>query len=594
MSINESTLLQNGSEIEAKIVDGVSLDAPWPIVETFSKIVRLSGTKEERQAINLLQDRLNEWGIPNTLHEPDAFISIPLSASVSLIGDTPKTFHAKTPAMSISTGDTPVEGELVYISSLSGANSGDVFSTGVSLSDQDVAGKIVLTEGFASPGKLKDVMQAGALAGIFINPGQAIHEGICTPIWGTPDLDDEPSQPTIPVVAVNNPDGQELIAAAKTGARIAVTTHLDTGWRKIPVLEATITGSKVPEEFVLLHGHLDSWHEGVGDNATGDATMLEMARVFWEHRDQLDRTLKIAWWSGHSHGRYAGSTWYADEFGLELARNCVAQVNCDSPGCRWASTYNNLTAMSETVPFVDKVIKETTEITPQTERPPRAGDYSFNGIGLTGFYMLSSTMPDELRAEKNYYAVGGCGGNIEWHTEGDTLEIADRDVLLRDMRMYAASLVRVLNSPLAPFDFRNTVQEFEDALASYEQAAGKNFDFGPTHQALNELKGALEQMYTNLPGATSSADDDAKRFNFAQRRLARLLVPVNYSRVEAFRHDPALNVPPLPDYEAALMLPSVDGDISRVGVIRAHLTRGQNRVVWALIQAREVAESARA
>src|SRR5699024_4448343 len=108
--------------------------------------------------------------------------------------------------------------------------------------------------------------------------------------------------------------------------KIAVTTHLDTGWRKIPVLEATIEGSKVPEEFVLLHGHLDSWHEGVGDNATGDATMLELARVFWENRENLDRTLKIAWWSGHSHGRYAGSTWYADEFGIDLAKNCVAQV----------------------------------------------------------------------------------------------------------------------------------------------------------------------------------------------------------------------------------------------------------------------------
>ena len=30
---------------------------------------------------------------------------------------------------------------------------------------------------------------------------------------------------------------------------------------------------------MLLHGHLDSWHIGVGDNLTGDATMLEVARV---------------------------------------------------------------------------------------------------------------------------------------------------------------------------------------------------------------------------------------------------------------------------------------------------------------------------
>src|SRR5205823_8082385 len=125
------------------------------------------------------------------------------------------------------------------------------------------------------------------------------------------------------------------------------------------------------------------------------------------------RSLRIAWWSGHSHGRYAGSTWYADTFAIDLARHCIAQVNCDSPGCRWANTYNDLSVMSEAEPFVETVIRATTGITPQMERPHRAGDYSFNGIGLTSFYMLSSTMADELRAVKGYYAVGGCGGNIQ-------------------------------------------------------------------------------------------------------------------------------------------------------------------------------------
>jgi len=100
---------------------------------------------------------------------------------------------------------------------------------------------------------------------------------------------------------------------------VSVSTSLDTGWRRIPVLVAEIPGNRVPDEFVLLHGHLDSWHVGVGDNATGDATMLELARVFWQHRDDLTRTVRIAWWSGHSHGRYAGSTWYADTFGIEYA-----------------------------------------------------------------------------------------------------------------------------------------------------------------------------------------------------------------------------------------------------------------------------------
>lgn len=595
MSTQETSLVQNATESQSTLLESISLDVPWDIVEAFSKIVRLSGTEEERKAIDLLRSRLAEWGVPHTLHEPETFISIPLSASLRLEGPNGKSFRAKTPAMSISTGDGEVSADLVYVPSVSSGDApGDVFATGVSFGGQAVTGKIVMTEGFASPGKVNDVMAAGAAGGIFINPGQAIHEGICTTIWGTPDLDNQADQPSIPVIAINNPDGQKLIEAAKSGARVAISTKLETGWRKIPVLVAEIPGAQVPDEFVLLHGHLDSWHEGVGDNATGDATMLELARVFWQQREHLARSLKIAWWSGHSHGRYAGSTWFADEFGVELAKNCVAQVNCDSPGCRWAETYNALTAMSETVPFVDAVIKEITSIAPQTERPPRAGDYSFNGIGLTGFYMLSSTMSEELRTEKNYYAVGGCSANIEWHTEGDTIEIADRDNLLRDMKVYAASILRVLNASVVPFDFRSTTREFRDVLTTYQNAAGSAFDFGASMKALDDLEAALAEFYAAAPSGASPSDPVARKFNFAQRRLARLLVPVNYSRAEAFRHDPALGVPQLPDLAPASSVSAADGDVAKLGILRAHLTRGQNRLVWALIQAREVVESAQA
>ncbi len=155
--------------------------------------------------------------------------------------------------------------------------------------------------------------------------------------------------------------------------------------------------------------------------------------------------------------------------------------------------------MSEAEAFVDTVIRETTGITPQMERPPRAGDYSFNGVGISSFYMLSSTMSPEARAEKGYYPVGGCGANIAWHTEDDTLEIADRDNLLRDMRMYAASVLRVLNAPLHPFDWRATTREFGQTLDRYQSAAGGAFDFGPSRAAIDALDAALERFYGAAP-----------------------------------------------------------------------------------------------
>lgn len=578
----------NNAQLEKKILDEISLDVPWSVVEHFSSLVRSSGSPQERQAFDTMVNHLKEWGVPHQLHEPEAFISIPLAASVAANG---KTFRAKTPAMSVSTGDEPVTAELVYMPSDGGDRPGDVFSTGVDLENVDVQGKIVITEGLASPGKVFDVMNAGAVGGIYINPGEAIHEGICTTIWGTPDLGSMVRQPSIPVVAVNNSAGQELIDIARQGGKVSITTNLDTGWRHIPVLVAEIPGAELPDEFVLLDGHVDSWHVGVGDNATGDATMLELARVFWNNRSQLKRSLRICWWSGHSHGRYAGSTWFSDTFAIDLAENCVAQVNCDSPGCRWAETYDGLNAMSEAEPFVDTVVKQTTGITPQMERPHRAGDYSFNDIGITSFYMLSSSMSSELREEKGYYAVGGCGANIEWHTEGDTMVIADRAILERDMKMYAGSVFRVLDAPLHPFDWTRATDEFRRHLNSFQQATGEDFDFSPSFDATNALESALEKFYGQASQASNS-HDLARRFNFVQRRLGRLLIPVNFSQMPMFFHDPALSVPPLPDLAPAVTMPAVRDDVHLRGILRTQLKRGQNRLVWTLIQARELVESA--
>jgi N-acetylated-alpha-linked acidic dipeptidase len=579
------------AETETAFLSELSLDAPWPVVERFATLHRLSGSDDEERALQMLVDHLESWGVPYTLHRPVCFISIPLAATARLVADgkSGTSIRAKTSAMSVSTDGREIEGELLYVRAKTGDTPGDVISASVDLGDVDASGKIVITEGLPFPGMVAAVTNAGAAAGIFIAPGHNIHETICTPIWGTPDLDSAPRQPVLPVIAVNRDDGDTLIEFASSGGSIAISTTLDTRWRPIPVLVAEIPGSSFPDEFVLLHGHLDSWHTGVGDNATGDAMMLEIARVAWKMRDRINRSLRVAWWSGHSHGRYAGSTWYADTFAIDLAKNCVAQVNCDSPGCRWATTYNDLTAMSETEPFVHGVIKQVTGITPETERPPRAGDYSFNSIGLSSFYMLSSTMTDEARAEKGYYPVGGCGGNIAWHTEDDVLEIADRDTFLRDLQVYGASILRTLNAPVHPFDWRHVTADFRRTLERYQAGAADAFDLRPALKAVDELETALDGFYASLP--TGQIDhDQARSVNRIQRRLGRILVQVNYSRMPPFWHDPALNVPPLPDLAPALTIPGLSSDDERLQIVRTHLLRGRNRLVWALTTAREVVE----
>ncbi len=214
-------------------------------------------------------------------------------------------------------------------------------------------------------------------------------------------------------------------------------------------------------------------------------------------------------------------------------------------------------------------------------RPPQAGDYSFNNIGLPSLFMLSSTMPEALRHEKGYYDVSGCGANIAWHTENDTLEIADPAILLTDMRIYLLAALRFANAEVLPYDWAATCDEFLATIARYQAASDGLADLSPCTAAVEALKASLP----TLEGA------DPVRRNEALLRLSRILVPVNTTREPRFRHDPAYTVPPLPTIAVAAELPGCKDDHMR-RVAGVELMRGTNRLLAALEEAKRVVAAA--
>jgi len=579
-----------GEELEQRLQNECQIDDAWSFVEHAMTSIRLSGSEDEARSVAFLKQRLDAWGIENTVHTPTTFISWPKHATLRVTGDEGFGLMAKNPSMSISTNGEEVEGDLVYVPTAYATAAADFFETGP-IADIDVRGKVVLTEGFPFEGKVRELTQRGASATVFVGPGERIHEGITSSIWGSPDLDTLDRQVTVPILAINRSEGLRLIELAKRGnVKVAYSTNVETSWRPIKILEATIRGSVLPNEKILLHAHLDSWHEGIGDNATGDALLLEVARVLKRIESELARTVKIVWWSGHSHGRYAGSAWYVDEFGIDLAENCVAQINSDSPGCRWATTYNEMMWTEEARPLAAETVKDVTGIAPTWTRPIRAGDYSFSNLGITGMFMLSSTMTPEHRHELGYYQVGGCGGNIAWHTEDDVLEIADRENLLRDIRLYATTVLRTANAPIPPFDFRLTVDAFKAVLDGYQATAGDRFDFSRALSELTRLRHDLDAFYESLPdnGSLAVGEAAAVAATAQQKQLGRLLINVGYAREGHFIQDPAENIPPLPDLAKVKELAASEPGSHQDYAAQITLKRGMNRLINSLRRAREV------
>ena len=571
-------------------IDSITLDEPWSLIERFTTL-RREHPDDVRTAAEEIVSRLERLGVPVDVHDPELFLSLPGAGSVSVQG---ASYRAKPMAMSVAYPQG-LTAPLVYAQARYARGADELFSRNlVGDGTLDMRGKIVVSEGFGMPGKVSHFEANGALGMIAVNPGKNAHWGICTTVWGTPDLRDLPRKPTLAVVAVNNADGLALIERAKAGAEATLTTNVTEGWFRSPIPVVTIPGTEEPDPFVLLHGHYDSWDYGIGDNAVGDATLLEVARVLWKNRQGLKRSVRIAWWPGHSTGRYAGSTWFADRFAIDLYEGCIAQINCDSPGCRWATEYKDISWMEEAEPFAQHIIKEVTGQEAHGERPHQAGDYSFNNIGITSFFMLLSTMPDELREKLDYYGVGGCGGNIAWHTEEDLIHIADRDILVKDMKIYAAATMAAANATVAPFDFTRTLDGFTTTLDRYEEGACGRFAFSAAREEIAALSGVLARFakHTRSIETRPLSAPEVREANAALRRLARLLVPVNFTRGPEFYHDPAESTPALPDLHPALTLGDASPDLA--GFIVTHLTRGQNRLVAALRDARRTVEDAMA
>ncbi len=176
---------------------------------------------------------------------------------------------------------------------------------------------------------------------------------------------------------------------------------------------ATIPGKELPNEYVVLSAHFDSWDGATGatDNGTGTITMLEAARILKKVYPNPKRTIIIGHWGSEEQG-LNGSRAYVEDH-PEVVEGLQALFNQDNgtgrvvrlSGQGFLHAYDYLGRWLEAVPEdISKHIETTFP-----GNPARGGsDYaSFVAKGAPGFSLSSLSW--------SYW-------DYTWHTNLDTYD----------------------------------------------------------------------------------------------------------------------------------------------------------------------------
>ncbi len=551
----------------SQIRDEVCVENMMETVTAIAQWERLSGSQEELQAFLYLKKRLEDYGYETQLHQLDAYISLPLSCTLTVNGTA---VYAQTHSM-VPTAQ---------------AKAPMVFCEKGHVEETDCRGKIVLTYGRAEYEPVKAAQDRGAVGMVFIQDA-IIRECIPSACWGSPTTSEWDLLPDIPVASVVDDQGGDALAAQlKEGQTLIadLSTVTDSGWRKIPLLMGEVAAPVPTRQFVQLSGHLDSWYYGAVDNGTSNALQLEIARLVQVHRQDLKRNFRIVYFSGHSHGRYAGSARYVDEFWEDLHENCVVNINSDSAGCKGAEDLTRSIIMPETKDLAVQIVKEQTGVDFQGVRCARLGDQSFWNVGISSAFASFSRQKKVLLPNGTMgYPRGMAELGEGWHTPNDTLDKIDPDNLRRDAKIVGEYTLTFLTEPVLPLHFQRSAQDITRHLENWNAMAGEDFDLGPAIARSLKLQEACKAFdEANL--------SDSVR-NDTLVKLGRILVLLNFCRGNPYGTEPATDIDPMPCLTPIRRLADKQTPQQERMALRLEVLRASNFINHSLIRAIRLIES---
>jgi len=168
-----------------------------------------------------------------------------------------------------------------------------------------------------------------------------------------------------------------------------------------------IEGGRKRQEIVMIGAHLDSWHSGTGatDNAAGSAVMIEVMRILKTLNLRLDRTVRLALWSGEEQGILGSRAYVTEHFAAREDMKLKADharlsgyFNVDNGSGKIRGVY--LQGNDAMRPIFQAWLKPLEDLGATTISIRNTGGtdhLSFDAVGLPGFQFIQDPLEYDSR-----------------------------------------------------------------------------------------------------------------------------------------------------------------------------------------------------
>jgi hypothetical protein len=185
-----------------------------------------------------------------------------------------------------------------------------------------------------------------------------------------------------------------------------IKTQFDPNTDSFNVI-AEIPGNAKKDELVMVGGHFDSWHYGTGatDNGAGSAVSMEVMRILNSLNLKMDRTVRMALWSGEEQGLLGSRAYVKEHFADPAVMKTTAEhdrlsgyFNIDNGTGRIRGVYLQGNEMMRPVfEAWFAALKDMTEGVVTIRNTGGTDHQSFDAVGLPGFQFIQDPMDYDTR-----------------------------------------------------------------------------------------------------------------------------------------------------------------------------------------------------